>query len=296
MKRLLNIGLVIVVVLLGFTLGRMTGDGLLLLDTGPKVYPLPPPPPQPSVATEKMDTVEEHQLIVETPVEGGIVQNAFLVTGRADASVRNITIDVLGKDRQSIFTTSASMPGTDGFARFSINAAVDTAGAATLPDVPEPLVLVVTGIDKDGAVVETVERNLLYGKGDMVAVSVQFQNAEKGPTSDICETTFAVQRFIPSDTNIYRAAIEELLKGPTAAESAEGYSTSIPPKVILKDVGADADGIVTANFNATLDKNVAGSCRVLAIRAQIERTISQFLEVHGVVIEVEGESETALQP
>lgn len=296
MKRLLNIGLVVAVVLLGFTLGRMTGDGLLPLDAGPKVYPLPPPPPQPSEATEKMDTVEEHRLIVETPSEGGIVQDAFLITGRADASIRSVTVDVLHEDRQPIYSTFAAMQGTDGFARFSINGAVDTFGAAVLPDVPEPIVLVVTGLDKDGGVVEAVERRLLYGKGDMVGVSVQFQNAGKDLTSDICSTTHAVQRFVPSDTNIYRAAIEELLAGPTADELNDGYSTSIPPKVILKDIGADAGGIVTANFTAALDKNVAGSCRVGAIRAQIERTLSQFPEVRGVVIAVEGDSSTALQP
>jgi hypothetical protein len=296
MKRFLNIGLVVAVVLLGFTLGRMTGNGLLPLAAGPKVYPLPPPPPQPSAATEKMDTVEEHKLIVETPAEGGTVQDAFLVTGRADAAIRTVSIEVLDADQRSVFTTSVDLSSTDEFTRFSINGAVNTFGASELPNIPERRVLVITGLDKAGVVVESVERHLLYGKGDMVEVSVQFQNAKKDVGADLCATTTPVQRFIPSDTNVYRAAVEALLAGPTAEEVSGGYSTSIPAKVILKDIGADSGGIVTANFNATLDRNVAGSCRVGAIRNQIERTLLQFPEVHGVVIAVDGDVDNALQP
>jgi spore germination protein GerM len=91
-----------------------------------------------------------------------------------------------------------------------------------------------------------------------------------------------------------RAALAELLEGPTVAERDRGYLTNIPPDVGIRSLRV-ADDTAYADFDATLDR-AAGSCRVMAIRAQIEATLLHLPAVREVVISVEGNVETALQP
>jgi spore germination protein GerM len=132
-------------------------------------------------------------------------------------------------------------------------------------------------------------------KSDTVTLRAYFINAKLGSSAD-CSLVFPLDRVVPTKTAGYRAAIEALLKGPVADEKSAGYATSIPSAATLKSVAADASGIVTADFTTALDRGVAGSCRVSSVRAQIEKTLGQFPEVHGVVITVNGKKDTVLQP
>jgi len=57
-----------------------------------------------------------------------------------------------------------------------------------------------------------------------------------------------------------------------------------------------AKATARADFSEEL-RAVAGSCRVLSIRAQIEKTLEQFSEVSSVRISIEGgDPAEALQP
>jgi spore germination protein GerM len=132
----------------------------------------------------------------------------------------------------------------------------------------------------------------LPANGSSLGISVFFS---KGAPLD-CTVVNAVPRQISADKNAYREAIEALLKGPTAAEKAAGYTTSIPAATKLRSVSVDASGTVTVDFDQAIQKGVAGSCRVGAIRSQIEQTLKEFPEVRDVVITVRGESDTVLQP
>ncbi len=109
-----------------------------------------------------------------------------------------------------------------------------------------------------------------------------------------CDAVFPARREIPETEAVGRAALEELLRGPTAEEEMQGYFTSIPEGTTLIDLEI-ANGVATANFSEEMD-TAAGSCTVIAIRAQIEQTLMQFATVENVVIAVEGETEGVLQP
>ena len=102
-------------------------------------------------------------------------------------------------------------------------------------------------------------------------------------------------REIPFTLAVGRAAIEELLKGPSVEEKALGLSTAIPEKAKLLDIDIQ-EGIARADFSKELQEGVAGSARVTAIRDQIEKTLLQFESVSKVIIMVEGEKEDILQP
>lgn len=111
---------------------------------------------------------------------------------------------------------------------------------------------------------------------------------------DRCEAVWPVARAVEPTPDPARAALAELLEGPTAAELDRGYLTNIPPGVDIRSLRVAGD-TAYADFGATLNR-AAGSCRVTAIRAQIEETLLQLPTVREVVISVEGDVETALQP
>jgi hypothetical protein len=92
-----------------------------------------------------------------------------------------------------------------------------------------------------------------------------------------------------------QVALLSLLGGTTEAEEEVGFSTSLPDGVALLDFDVEKR-VARVDFSAELDE-VAGSCRVEAVRAQIERTLTQFPDIDEVVISVDGKDPAeALQP
>lgn len=128
------------------------------------------------------------------------------------------------------------------------------------------------------------------------AVRAYFNSTAYG--DEACEAVWPVARAVAptgGDTLAEaRAALTELLRGPTPAERDRGYLTNIPEGVELRSLRVE-EGTAYADFGETMHR-AAGSCRVLAIRAQIERTLLQLPTVDVVVISVDGDVEEALQP
>lgn len=126
-------------------------------------------------------------------------------------------------------------------------------------------------------------------------LEVFFGNSERDPQELNCSHVFPVQRTIPATDAIARAAMEQLLKGPTPEERREGYFTSLNRDVPIRRLEIQG-GEAWIDFGRAFDEGVAGSCRVEAIRAQVEQTLLQFDSVRDVRITVEGREATALQP
>ncbi len=128
----------------------------------------------------------------------------------------------------------------------------------------------------------------------VTVVKVFFNNNRLDPEFS-CNKVYAVSREIPKTQTLARAAIEELLKGPTANEKLLGFSTSINSGVKIQALTI-ADGVAKIDFDEQLEFQVGGSCRVSAIRAQITQTLKQFSAVQSVVISINGRTEDILQP
>ena len=294
MKKLLYVVLLSGIAFLGFSMGRATG---MLPETEvPQTnnsYPLPPPPPEstPYVpGTLDGDEDPEQGIVIETPVEGARITGEFGVTGRAKADVEEVLVVSVKSATGGVLYRGDVEVKRDPGARFG---RFDTV-VGPFEDAEEAVVEVFW-MSEDGSESGKQIRTISLGDPDTIEVQVYFQNADLDPTAT-CELVFLVTRSVSSKTQIYRAAIEALLEGPTDEEADEGFNTSLPKRVTLKSVAADAEGVVTADFDDRLDRGVAGSCRVIAIREQIERTLLQFPEVREVIISVEGETETVLQP
>lgn len=128
---------------------------------------------------------------------------------------------------------------------------------------------------------------------DPAHVKVFFQKYGTDSSMNACTDVYESVRIIEKTDGIARAAIEELLKGVNGIETDMGFFSNIPEGVVLRDIKIE-NGTAYVDFNDAL--NVGGSCRGAAIRAQIEKTLTQFPTVSDVVISVNGNVDEALQP
>lgn len=130
---------------------------------------------------------------------------------------------------------------------------------------------------------------------ETMTVKVFFGNSIFDPEVLDCQKNFAVERVIPKTVAVARAALEQLLAGPTDAEKTEGYFTSINLGVKIQSL-VIANGVANVDFDERLEFQVGGSCRVAAIASQIRETLKQFPTVTDVVISIDGRTEDILQP
>lgn len=110
-----------------------------------------------------------------------------------------------------------------------------------------------------------------------------------------CSVTKEVERNVPKTLGVAKASIEALLRGETPDEREQGYITNINPGVSLNSLAIES-GVAKADFSEKFSENLGGSCRVNAIRAQIEETLKQFPNIDEVEISVDGETEGVLEP
>jgi len=122
-----------------------------------------------------------------------------------------------------------------------------------------------------------------------------FANVKLNEETSDCKIVYPVSRSLQNVAGIERLAVEELIKGPTEEEKAEGYISEINPNVKVLGLSIE-DGVARVDFSKELEEGVAGSCKVESIRAQIEETLKQFDNIDSVVISVEGKTEGILQP
>lgn len=126
-------------------------------------------------------------------------------------------------------------------------------------------------------------------------LTLYFSNSREDPETLRCSQVYPVSRRIPATDRVAFAALHELLEGPTAAEAEVGYYSNLNPGTRLLSLDLAA-GIATVDFSDEFSAGVSGSCRVEAIRAQIQETLRQFETVHEVRIRVEGKETGVLQP
>ncbi|MFA6215149.1 MAG: GerMN domain-containing protein [Patescibacteria group bacterium] len=132
--------------------------------------------------------------------------------------------------------------------------------------------------------------------GETASVKIFLTTKETGNNPDFnCQKTAAVGRTIPKTLALGKAALAELLKGPTESEIAQGFSTTINTGVKLQKLTIE-NGVAKADFSQELEYQVGGSCRISAIRAQISDTLKQFSSVKEVIISIDGRTEDILQP
>ncbi len=129
---------------------------------------------------------------------------------------------------------------------------------------------------------------------EIIKIIAYFNNDKMDPEFS-CNKVFPVEREIAKTEGVARVAIEELLKGPTDKEKAEGFFTNINSGVKIQRLVIE-NGVAKIDFDEQLEFQMGGSCRVSAIRSQIVQTLKQFPSVKDVIISISGRTEDILQP
>jgi spore germination protein GerM len=126
---------------------------------------------------------------------------------------------------------------------------------------------------------------------ETMTIKVYFGDSINNPNIEDCGKVRAVTRTIPKTKGVARAALNELFKGPTAAEEADGlYSLfSEKSKSILKGIKVK-DGAAYVNFDAWVVQNLGtatASCGGESFLSQIETTLKQFPTIKKVFYAIE---------
>jgi len=125
-------------------------------------------------------------------------------------------------------------------------------------------------------------------------VSVFFGNSNIESKTD-CRDNFPVQRRVINAETLGPGALEALINGVTPEEKAQGYYSYINPYSLVQKFEI-IDKVAYVDFDKTFNQGVAGSCNVLGIRSQIERTLNSLPDIDSVIISVDGETEGILEP
>ena len=95
-----------------------------------------------------------------------------------------------------------------------------------------------------------------------------------------------VRRTIESTPAVARAALTQLLDGPTADERADGLSSAIPSGTALRDISL-SDRVATVDLDGTFDDG-GGSASMLGRVAQVVATLTRFPTIERVAFRIDG--------
>lgn len=153
-----------------------------------------------------------------------------------------------------------------------------------------------SGLDdnSDSALV-SISVKPLEKKIETMKLKVFFSSTKLNEDMIDCSLVFPVTREVEKTVAVARASLLELFKGTTTQEKELGYFTNINEGVEIKSLSIK-EGVAYVDLNSKLQEGVGGSCKVLAIRAQITETLKQFSTVDSVVISIDGQTEDILQP
>lgn len=149
---------------------------------------------------------------------------------------------------------------------------------------------------KDGSEIILISVPVNFADMQTQDVTIYFSNVQKDPDMLDCSKVHAVTRQTVATLDVpEQAAIHELIKGPDETERKAGYITSLPINVNQPEIRWVNDRLV-ADFDNTIQYGVGGSCRVSAIRSQLEKTLGQACLNGLCTISVDGRTEDILQP
>jgi len=249
----------------------------------------------PSAAMPAEPCNQSLRVIIGQPKSGQSIASPLEITGQARGTwffEGSFPVKLLDKDRKEIAVSYVQAQGdwmTENWVEFrgTLTFANSTAQDGWLvlsKDNPSDL----RELD------EQVEIPVKIEKTEITKIKVFFNNGKMDPEWS-CYKVFPTEREIPKTEAIARAALEELLKGPTEEEKTAGFITNINSGVKIQRLTIE-NGTAKVDFDEQLEYQVGGSCRVAAISAQIRETLKQFSTVQEVVISINGRTEDILQP
>ncbi len=243
----------------------------------------------PALKKEKEETVEkaaEKNIFVSAPIASETVGNPLIVEGRARVLENTVSLrvrdgagNILAEDH-----IMADAPDIGKFGDFRAELFLRS------PQTKEGNAEVYWASPKDGSELDLTVIPIIFSE-ERSAFKVYFSHPSVANDCGV----LPVSRKMIKTTALGRAALSELLRGPTQREVGAGFLSVIPQGTRLKSL-AIQNGVARAEFSPELELGVGGSCAVRAIREQITNTLMQFSSVKEVVISIDGRTEDILQP
>ena len=225
-------------------------------------------------------------IILSSPKDGDSVDSPILVTGQARAFENQFMVQLQDENGEVVYQTGVMSDGGGNgqWGNFTLYIPVPAGKGQNFK--VEALEYSAKGDGTLGG----------YGSADVKLKSTATSTVNVAfVVSSDCVTTKMFPRTIIKTQSVGLVSLLELLKGPTIVEKNEGVSSQISEYTKLNFLRIS--GVTAyADFNYGLDAGVAGSCRVQAIRAEIENTFKQFSTIKNVIISIDGRTEDILQP
>ncbi|MDH5442284.1 MAG: GerMN domain-containing protein [Candidatus Nomurabacteria bacterium] len=119
-------------------------------------------------------------------------------------------------------------------------------------------------------------------------IQLYFGNNITDPGVLNCQTTYPTTRTIPQTTGVARAALEQLIAGPTPAERTAGYITSVYSDFTIDSLSV-SNGTAFVSFSAPSGFGPGGTCGYAMVQSQIRNTLIQFPTIqHIEIVEING--------
>ncbi|MEK9147354.1 MAG: GerMN domain-containing protein [Patescibacteria group bacterium] len=211
----------------------------------------------------------DNKITIERPIAGDILKGILALKGN---SKEPLTLNL--KDANNTILLTLNLDAGDFEKEYVYASPQSETGKLEIADFSIP-----------------IKFNILSGQ----EVKVFFSNISKDPELKNCGNTYPVIRHT-SDKNPSLSAIISLLVGPNKEEKMQGYFTNLPLRIIKINNFEIKEGIAYVDFSEELGIGVAGSCRVDAIKSQIEETLKQFENIKSVIISIESKADGILQP
>lgn len=237
---------------------------------------------------------EEPNIVLYTPKNGATVTNTFVVSGNARVFENTVSLTIRNLRTNKILLTGILEAQAQDVGQYGPFEKEIVLSPSNLTPGDKLEIKVFQASAKDGSETDVKSSTVIYDKNARQTVKIFFTNDAKNPKAD-CGIVFSVPRDIPVTKAIARTTLSELLEGPTEAEVIQGYGTAINDNVTIRSL-IIKDNTAYVDLSEEIQKNLGGSCRVTAIRSQIEQTLKQFPSVKNVEISVNGKSESILQP
>lgn len=233
----------------------------------------------------------EPPIVLYAPAPHDSVSGSVTVSGTARVFENQFLIQLADASGKILAQESAyaHAPDVGQYGDFSLTIAIPSSATGTL------LLKAFDLSAKDGSPLGLLEVPITVASSSQDESAIKIFLGKTAENNTDCSRVFPVSRSISATSSVARAALTQLLAGPTDAEKANGYFSSIPDGVRIQKLSI-SNGTASADFDEVLERAVGGSCRVTSIRAQITQTLLQFPSVHRVIISIDGRTQDILQP
>lgn len=233
------------------------------------------------------DVEDDSNVRLTAPKDGDVVTSPLLIQGSARVFEAVVSYEIRSLN-ETVLATGFTMTHAQDVGLYGPFEA-----EIFLPAISEPAFYldVFWHSPEDGRRLDVVRRRLTLANQEKTTVDVYFSDDAEVIAGD-CTAVDVEKRTVAKTLRVGEFAILEMLKGPTKA-----WGVSMIPEWTTYDSLTIANGEAVLRLNSpSLQEWSGGSCKVQAIRSQIEETLKQFESVNTVRILVNGEEESILQP